>query len=273
MLAARALVRPCSRSLVALSRAVHTEKRIASLGYNCLLLIGVLEHGYYASFGYQVTSYFAPAARFGAPSELQALIDAAHALGLGVLLELVHSHASSNTREGLSSLDGNDDGGYFVAGRHQEWGSRLFDFAKVEVRRFLLANLAWWATAYRVDGFRFGAAGVVARAAGERGSASEEAAGCAGIVARRASARAALCRASSAGAELWRWSGGAIRQRARSRWLEMVVQVGGGDGGGGGGERDSEEGVRAGQARRSEFVEFALASAHVSYRTSHTAVC
>ena len=131
--------------------------RIASLGYNCLLLIGVLEHGYYASFGYQVTSYFAPAARFGSPSELQALIDAAHALGLGVLLELVHSHASSNTREGLSGLDGNDDGGYFVAGRHKEWGSRLFDFAKVEVRRFLLANLAWWATAYRVDGFRFDA--------------------------------------------------------------------------------------------------------------------
>ena len=117
----------------------------------------MLEHGYYASFGYQVTSYFAPAARFGSPSELQALIDAAHALGLGVLLELVHSHASSNTREGLSGLDGNDDGGYFVAGRHKEWGSRLFDFAKVEVRRFLLANLAWWATAYRVDGFRFDA--------------------------------------------------------------------------------------------------------------------
>ena len=74
-----------------------------------------------------------------------------------MLFELVHSHASANSREGLNRFDGSD-GGYFLrgaAGWHEVWGSRLFDFARAEVLRFLLCNVAWFVTAYGADGFRF----------------------------------------------------------------------------------------------------------------------
>lgn len=128
--------------------------RLVRLGYDALLLIGVLEHGFYGSFGYQVTSFFAPSSRFGSPHELQQLVDAAHGYGLLVLFELVHSHASANTREGLSALD------YFAEGElgwHAEWGTRMFDYTRLEVLRFLLSQVAWFAEAYRVDGFRFDA--------------------------------------------------------------------------------------------------------------------
>ncbi|KAL1520920.1 hypothetical protein AB1Y20_022480 [Prymnesium parvum] len=135
---------------------------VAALGYTALLLIAVHEHGYYASFGYQVSSYFAPAARCGPPRELQALVDAAHGLGLLVLMDLVHTHASSNTREGIGGMGAPDGEAsqYFAdgeAGRHAVWGTRLFDFGRVEVLRFLLANAYWFASAYRFDGFRFDA--------------------------------------------------------------------------------------------------------------------
>jgi len=129
----------------------HVLPRVAAAGYTALLLFGVHEHGYYGSFGYQVTSYFAPSSRFGAPEELQQLVDAAHGYGLLVLFELVHSHASANSAEGLSGLDGSD-GQYFLRGaegRHALWGSRLFDYGSLEVARLLLANVAWLATAYR----------------------------------------------------------------------------------------------------------------------------
>ena len=82
----------------------HVLPRVAAQGYTALLLLGVHEHGYYASFGYQVTSFFAPSSRFGSPHELQQLVDEAHGLGLQVLLELVHSHASANSREGLNDF-------------------------------------------------------------------------------------------------------------------------------------------------------------------------
>jgi len=127
--------------------------RVVSLGYTALLLMAVQEHGYYASFGYQVTSFFAPSSRFGSPTELQELIDAAHGAGLLVFFELVHSHASSNSREGL-------DAHYFLEGPqgwHAEWGTRLFDFARLEVLRFLLSQVCWFVQAFHVDGFRFDA--------------------------------------------------------------------------------------------------------------------
>ncbi len=133
--------------------------RVVELGYTALLLMAVQEHGYYASFGYQVTSFFAPSSRFGTPSELQELVDAAHSHGLQVFVELVHSHASANPREGLHAFDGSD-GHYFLHGKdgwHAEWGTRLFDYGCFEVMRFLLAQVCWFAEVYRVDGFRFDA--------------------------------------------------------------------------------------------------------------------
>jgi 1,4-alpha-glucan branching enzyme len=167
--------------------------RVAALGYTALLLIAAQEHGYYASFGYQVTCFFAPPSRFGPPAELQSLIDAAHGYGMRVLIELVHAHASANAAEGLGGFDGAalNGGGYFLPGAdgwHDEWGvspqglqprasnlvyhgtsgrpcvieplpwqTRMFDFGKLEVLRFLLAQLCWFAECYRCDGFRFDA--------------------------------------------------------------------------------------------------------------------
>nr|CAD2184835.1 unnamed protein product [Meloidogyne enterolobii] len=131
--------------------------RIAKQGYNTIQLMAVMEHAYYASFGYQVTSFFAPSSRFGTPDDLKMLVDRAHQLGLIVLLDVVHSHASKNVEDGLNQWDGTD-GGYFhnnVRGFHQLWDSRLFNYAEIETLRFLLSNLRWWIDEYGFDGFRF----------------------------------------------------------------------------------------------------------------------
>ncbi|HEU4753991.1 MAG TPA: alpha-amylase family glycosyl hydrolase, partial [Armatimonadota bacterium] len=131
--------------------------RIAALGYNAVQLMGIQEHPYYGSFGYHVSSFFAPSSRFGTPEELKALIDAAHGLGLAVLMDLVHSHAVKNTREGLNLFDGTDHQ-YFHAGargEHPAWDSRLFDYGKPEVLRFLLSNTRYWLEEFGFDGYRF----------------------------------------------------------------------------------------------------------------------
>ena len=117
----------------------------------------LLEHAYYASFGYQVTSFFAPSSRYGTPEELKELIDCAHGLGITVLLDIVHSHASSNVADGLNEFDGSDSC-YFHGGsrgHHSAWGSRLFNYGHWEVLRFLLSNLRWWIEEFGFDGFRF----------------------------------------------------------------------------------------------------------------------
>lgn len=78
--------------------------RIKSLGYNCIQLMAVMEHAYYASFGYQVTSFFAASSRFGTPEGLKRLIDTAHSMGIKVLLDVVHSHACKNGARALARL-------------------------------------------------------------------------------------------------------------------------------------------------------------------------
>ncbi|MET0340227.1 MAG: alpha-amylase family glycosyl hydrolase [Polyangiales bacterium] len=131
--------------------------RIAALGYNTVQLMAVMEHPYYGSFGYHVSNFFAVSSRFGTPDDLKALIDEAHGLGLRVLLDLVHSHAVSNTHEGLNLFDGTDHQ-YFHApprGLHVAWDSMVFDYGKLEVQRFLLSNARYWLEEYRFDGFRF----------------------------------------------------------------------------------------------------------------------
>ena len=80
--------------------------RIKKLGYNTIQIMAIMEHPYYASFGYQVTNFFAPSSRFGTPEELKALINTAHKMGITVLLDVVHSHACKNTREGINEFDG-----------------------------------------------------------------------------------------------------------------------------------------------------------------------
>ncbi|KAF8332770.1 glycoside hydrolase superfamily [Cantharellus anzutake] len=131
--------------------------RIKKLGYNTIQLMAIMEHAYYASFGYQVTSFFAASSRYGVPEDLLELIDTAHGLGLTVLLDVVHSHASKNVLDGLNQFDGTDhqyfhEGG---KGRHDLWDSRLFNYGHHEVLRFLLSNLRFYIETFGFDGFRF----------------------------------------------------------------------------------------------------------------------
>ncbi|URE11331.1 Alpha amylase, C-terminal all-beta domain [Musa troglodytarum] len=131
--------------------------RIQRLGYNAVQIMAIQEHSYYASFGYHVTNFFAPSSRFGTPDELKSLIDRAHELGLLVLMDIVHSHASNNVLDGLNQFDGTDSH-YFHSGsrgHHWMWDSRLFNYGSWEVIRFLLSNARWWLEEYKFDGFRF----------------------------------------------------------------------------------------------------------------------
>ncbi len=131
--------------------------RVHRLGYNVLQIMALQEHPYYGSFGYQVSNFFALSSRFGTPEEFKALVDAAHALGIAVIMDIVHSHAVENEAEGLSRLDGHDDLYFYkgAQGHHPAWGSRCFDYGKDEVKYFLLSNCKYWMEEYRLDGFRF----------------------------------------------------------------------------------------------------------------------
>ena len=136
---------------------LYVLPRIAALGYNTIQLMAIQEHPYYGSFGYQVANFFAVSSRFGTPEELKELIDAAHGLGIRVLLDIVHSHAVSNEAEGLSLFDGTDYL-YFhrgERGKHPAWDSRCFDYGKPQVLNFLLSNFKYWLEEFRFDGFRF----------------------------------------------------------------------------------------------------------------------
>lgn len=133
--------------------------RIKDLGYDAIQLMAIMEHAYYASFGYQVTSFFAVSSRYGTPEDLKELIDIAHSMGILVLLDVVHSHASKNVEDGLNMFDGSDHQ-YFHSlssgrGEHPLWDSRLFNYGNFEVLRFLLSNLAFYVDVYQFDGFRF----------------------------------------------------------------------------------------------------------------------
>ena len=131
--------------------------RVTKGGYNTLQLMAIQEHPYYGSFGYQVSSFFAPSSRYGTPEDLKLLIDTAHAQGLTVLMDLIHSHSVSNEVEGLSRFDGTFFQ-YFhegPRGTHSAWDSRLFDYYKPQVLHFLLSNCRYWLDEFHFDGFRF----------------------------------------------------------------------------------------------------------------------
>ena len=131
--------------------------KIKELGYNSIQIMAVAEHAYYGSFGYHVTNFFAVSSRFGSIQAFKELIDAAHGLGILVFMDIVHSHASSNALDGIGDMDGTDYL-YFHSGQkgyHRDWDSRLFDYSKHEVLRFLLSNVRWWVEEFNIDGFRF----------------------------------------------------------------------------------------------------------------------
>lgn len=131
--------------------------RIKKAGYNTIQLMAIMEHPLYASFGYQVSNFFAISSRFGQPEDLMELIDQAHGIGLRVLLDVVHSHAVKNIEDGLNYFDGTENQ-YFhegERGNHPAWKTKLFNYGKDEVIHFLLSNLKFWLDTYHFDGFRF----------------------------------------------------------------------------------------------------------------------
>ncbi|OGR33286.1 MAG: 1,4-alpha-glucan branching protein, partial [Desulfobacula sp. RIFOXYB2_FULL_45_6] len=135
----------------------HILPKIVDAGYTAIQMMAIQEHPYYGSFGYHVSSFFAPSSRFGTPDELKSLIDAAHEKGIRVLMDIIHSHAVKNEVEGISKFDGS---GYQFfhdgpKGFHRQWDSRCFDYGKPEVLKFLLSNIRFWIEEFKIDGFRF----------------------------------------------------------------------------------------------------------------------
>ena len=159
------LIYECHTGMAGEEPRVHTYRefadnilpRVADLGYNTVQLMAVQEHPYYGSFGYHVSSFFAPCSRFGTPEDLKYLIDTAHGMGIAMLLDIVHSHAVKNMAEGLNNLDGSGHQ-YFHGGdkgEHPQWDSKCFDYGRPEVKQFLLSNVRYWLEEFNFDGFRF----------------------------------------------------------------------------------------------------------------------
>ena len=136
---------------------LHVLPRVKAAGYNCLQIMAIQEHPYYGSFGYHVSSFFAPTSRCGTPEQLKALIDAAHGMGISVIMDLVVSHAAINEAEGLGLIAG-DPTQYFCPEprrQHPAWGSLCFDYGKDRVIHFLLSCMRYWLEEFHFDGFRF----------------------------------------------------------------------------------------------------------------------
>jgi 1,4-alpha-glucan branching enzyme len=131
--------------------------RIHKAGYNTIQLMAIQEHPYYGSFGYHVSSLFAASSRFGTPEELKQLIDDAHALGIMVIMDLIHSHAVKNESEGLGKFDGSSYQFFHDNERreHIAWDSLCYNYGKNEVIHLLLSNIKFWLEEYHFDGFRF----------------------------------------------------------------------------------------------------------------------
>ena len=137
-----------------------TEKvlpKIIESGYNTIQIMAIMEHPYYGSFGYQVSSFFAASSRFGKSEDLKNLIKTAHKNGIAVLLDVVHSHAVKNVGDGLNEFDGSEYQ-YFHKGQkgnHPTWDTKLFNYQKPQVIHFLLSNLKYFLEVFHFDGFRF----------------------------------------------------------------------------------------------------------------------
>ena len=131
--------------------------RVKKMGYTAIQFMAIMEHADYASFGFHVNYLFAISSRFGTPEEFKYLVDKCHEEGLFVIMDLIHSHASSNVNDGFNYWDGTDNL-YFLGGKegkHVQWDSRLYNYSLFETLRLLLSNCAYYINEYRIDGFRF----------------------------------------------------------------------------------------------------------------------
>jgi 1,4-alpha-glucan branching enzyme len=129
---------------------------VSALGFTHVELLPVMEHPYYGSWGYQVTGYFAPTARYGAPTGLMELIDTLHQAGIGVILDWVPSHFATDSFA-LGEFDGTHvyEHEHPLKRSHPDWGSYEFNYGRHEVRSFLISSACFWLDRYHADGLRF----------------------------------------------------------------------------------------------------------------------
>jgi 1,4-alpha-glucan branching enzyme len=128
---------------------------VQEMGFTHVEFMPVMEHPYYPSWGYQITGYFAPTSRFGAPEDFKYLVDAFHKAGIGIILDWVPSHFPSDAH-GLADFDGTHlyDHADPRLGFHPDWKSCIFNYGRHEVRSFLISNALFWLDQYHADGLR-----------------------------------------------------------------------------------------------------------------------